>query len=60
MGGSVIIKDHANIGDGANLAGGSGVMHDVPAGETWGGFPAKPLKKWLRESAWLARESQKR
>ncbi|TIU24154.1 MAG: UDP-3-O-(3-hydroxymyristoyl)glucosamine N-acyltransferase, partial [Mesorhizobium sp.] len=22
---------------------------DVPAGERWGGMPAKPLREWFRE-----------
>jgi len=27
----------------------------VPAGETWGGFPARPIRRWLREAAWVGR-----
>jgi UDP-3-O-[3-hydroxymyristoyl] glucosamine N-acyltransferase len=30
-------------------------VHDVPPGETWGGYPAKPSKQWMREVATLAR-----
>jgi UDP-3-O-[3-hydroxymyristoyl] glucosamine N-acyltransferase len=33
----------------------SGIMHDVPPGETWGGYPAKPSKQWMREVATLGR-----
>jgi UDP-3-O-[3-hydroxymyristoyl] glucosamine N-acyltransferase len=30
-------------------------MHDVPAGEKWGGTPARPIKMWFREVATLAK-----
>ncbi|MGL4609150.1 MAG: UDP-3-O-(3-hydroxymyristoyl)glucosamine N-acyltransferase, partial [Trueperaceae bacterium] len=48
MGGSVLIADHVEIGEGVTLAGGAGVSKNVPAGETWGGVPAVPFKKWVR------------
>lgn len=57
MGGRVGVADHRNIGKGATLAGGAAVFQDVPAGEVWSGYPAKPLRKWLREAAWLSRKS---
>lgn len=60
MGGRVGIADHRHIGRGAMLAAGSAVMHDVPAGETWAGYPAKPVRQWLRETAWLSRAIGKR
>ncbi len=44
VGGMAGIKDHLTIGAGAKLAGSAQVMHDVPAGETWGGSPAQPLR----------------
>jgi UDP-3-O-[3-hydroxymyristoyl] glucosamine N-acyltransferase len=53
MGGRVGLADHRQVGDGATLAAGSGVIQDVPPGETWGGFPARPLRAWMREIAWL-------
>lgn len=56
MGGQVGIKDHVHIGAGAKLAASAGVMRDVPAGETWGGMPAKPLKQYFREVAWLEKQ----
>jgi UDP-3-O-[3-hydroxymyristoyl] glucosamine N-acyltransferase len=58
MGGKVGIGDHRTIGPGATLAGGAVVLQDVPPKETWSGYPAKPLRKWLRESAWLSRKAQ--
>ena len=48
MGGQVGIADHLTIGAGAMLAARAGVITDVPAGATWGGFPAEPLRDWLR------------
>lgn len=53
LGGRVGIADHVLVGQSAALAAGSGLMHTVPAGETWGGYPAKPIKRWMREVAWL-------
>ncbi|MBL8550752.1 MAG: UDP-3-O-(3-hydroxymyristoyl)glucosamine N-acyltransferase [Hyphomonadaceae bacterium] len=53
MGGRVGVSDHRSVGEGAALAGGSAVLQDVPAGETWGGYPAKPVRAWMREIAWL-------
>lgn len=57
MGGRVGVADHRNIGKGATLAGGAAVFQDVPPGEVWSGYPAKPLRKWLREAAWLSRKA---
>ena len=51
MGGGVGLADHLSIGSGARLAARSGLMHDVPAGEVWAGFPAKPMKLAMREFA---------
>jgi UDP-3-O-[3-hydroxymyristoyl] glucosamine N-acyltransferase len=55
FGGRVGVADHRSIGAGANVAAGSGVLEDIPAGETWGGYPAKPLRRWARENAWLSK-----
>jgi UDP-3-O-[3-hydroxymyristoyl] glucosamine N-acyltransferase len=48
LGGSVLIADHVVIGDGATLVGGTGASKNIPAGETWGGVPAVPFRKWVR------------
>lgn len=55
FGGKAGIADHLTIGDDARLAAGAGLMRDVPAGETWGGSPAQPIRLWLKETAMLAR-----
>jgi UDP-3-O-[3-hydroxymyristoyl] glucosamine N-acyltransferase len=60
FGGRVGLKDHIRIGTGARVAAGAGVLSDIPAGETWAGYPAKPLRTWMRELAWLGRAAQKR
>jgi len=60
FGGRVGLKDHVRVGAGARIAAGTAVLTDVPAGETWAGYPAKPSRTWMRELAWLARAAQKR
>lgn len=55
IGGQVGIGGHANIGAGARLGARSGVVGDVPAGETWSGYPARPHREAMRASAALFR-----
>jgi UDP-3-O-[3-hydroxymyristoyl] glucosamine N-acyltransferase len=57
FGGRAGIADHIAIGAGARIAAASGVMHDIPAGETWCGAPARPIRTFMRETAWLARSA---
>jgi UDP-3-O-[3-hydroxymyristoyl] glucosamine N-acyltransferase len=61
--GSVVIEDdavlwgqtgtvgHVRIGKGAVLTAQSGLSKDLPAGETWRGSPAQPIKQQLRLEA---------
>lgn len=53
--GNSTLTDHIQIGDGARLGGMSGVSKDIPAGETWFGIPAMPLKKFSRRQYLLGR-----
>lgn len=48
LAGQVGVAGHLTIGSGARLAAQSGVIGDVPDGETWGGYPARPHREWLR------------
>lgn len=60
FGGRAGIADHVTIGNGATVLASGGVMHDIPAGEIWGGIPAVPSRQWLRQVAALARLAQGR
>jgi UDP-3-O-[3-hydroxymyristoyl] glucosamine N-acyltransferase len=57
FGGKAGVADHLEIGAGAQIGASASVFKDVPPGETWTGFPARPLKRWLRETAWLSRKA---
>ena len=60
FGGRAGVADHVTIGEGARIGAAAGAMRDVPAGETWGGFPARPIRQWMRETAWLMRRAARR
>lgn len=51
--GQVGVSGHHTIGKGARLAAQAGVFGDIPAGETWSGYPARPHKEALRAQAAL-------
>jgi UDP-3-O-[3-hydroxymyristoyl] glucosamine N-acyltransferase len=53
IGGQVGIAGHLKVGDMARLAAKSGVTRDVPAKEEWMGYPAMPMKQYLRQVATL-------
>ncbi|GAA0869987.1 UDP-3-O-(3-hydroxymyristoyl)glucosamine N-acyltransferase [Brevundimonas basaltis] len=57
FGGKAGVGDHLSIGEAARVAAGAGVLQDIPAGETWSGYPAKPLRQFLREAVWLAKQA---
>ncbi|MEZ5998853.1 MAG: UDP-3-O-(3-hydroxymyristoyl)glucosamine N-acyltransferase [Hyphomonas sp.] len=57
LGGRVGIADHVKVGDGVSLAAASGLFRDIEDGETWGGTPAKPVRQWMREVAWLQKQA---
>ena len=44
----------------ARIAAQSGVMTDIPAGESYGGSPAIPVRDWHRRTIALDRLSKKR
>ena len=50
-GGQVGISGHVRVGEGVRLAAQSGVMGDIPPGQTVMGFPARPRIEFLRSLA---------
>jgi UDP-3-O-[3-hydroxymyristoyl] glucosamine N-acyltransferase len=58
LGGQVGLAGHLTIGAGAKLAAKAGVFGDVPAGETWSGYPARPHREALRAQAAMFRLPQ--
>lgn len=60
IGGASGINGHITIGDGVQIAAMSGVIADVPAGEKYGGLPARPLKDFLRDVAQQMSQSESR
>lgn len=55
MGGQAGTVGHIRIGAGAQVGAQSGVHCDIPRGERWGGYPAKPIVTWAREVALIKR-----
>jgi UDP-3-O-[3-hydroxymyristoyl] glucosamine N-acyltransferase len=51
IGGQAGLNGHITIGSGVQIAAKSGVVQSIPAGERYGGIPARPIKDFLRESA---------
>ncbi|HET8656784.1 MAG TPA: UDP-3-O-(3-hydroxymyristoyl)glucosamine N-acyltransferase [Longimicrobiaceae bacterium] len=48
LGGQVGVGGHLKIGAGARIGAQGGVIGDVPAGETYSGYPARPHREALR------------
>ncbi len=60
MGGQCGTVGHICIGAGAQIGAQSGVASDIPRGERWGGYPAKPMSSWAREVALLKRLTRRK
>ena len=45
------VAGHRTIGKGARIAAQAGVIGDVPPGQTWSGYPARPHREALRAQA---------
>ena len=58
FGGRSGVADQLTVGAGAAIGAAAGVFKSVPAGEVWTGYPARPMRRWLREQAALARLSR--
>lgn len=57
VGGQVGFAGHTTIGNGVKIAAQSGVMDDIPAGATYGGYPAISILDWHRRTATVAKLS---
>jgi len=55
FGGQAGVVDNVSIGAGALIAARGTVFGDIPAGERWAGYPARPLREWKREAITLRR-----
>jgi UDP-3-O-[3-hydroxymyristoyl] glucosamine N-acyltransferase len=55
LAGQVGVSGHVNIGSGARIGGQACVMGDVPPGESWSGYPARPHKQSMRAYAAMFR-----
>ena len=53
LAGQAGISGHLMIGQGARIAAQAGVFGDVPGGETWSGYPARPHRESLRATGAL-------
>jgi len=53
LAGQVGVSGHHTVGAGARLAAQAGVFGNIPAGETWSGYPARPHAEALRAQAAL-------
>jgi UDP-3-O-[3-hydroxymyristoyl] glucosamine N-acyltransferase len=53
IGGQAGIAGHLKIGSMVKIAAKSGVTRDIPDGEEWMGYPAQPMKQFLRQVAYL-------
>jgi len=55
LAGAVVVSDHVTIGDGATVGACSGVMRDIPPGQTRLGMPSTDPREALRQVAALQR-----
>lgn len=58
-GGQVGLADHVNIGTGVQIGAQSGVMRDIEPGAIMMGTPTVPLKDFMRQVAFLQKNSKK-
>jgi UDP-3-O-[3-hydroxymyristoyl] glucosamine N-acyltransferase len=60
VGGQGGLAGHLHIGSGARVAAKSGLMRDVPAGQTVSGIPAVPMTEFMRRTVALQRLAKKK
>ena len=49
IGGQAGISGHLNIGSNVKIGGGSGVINDIPNNQQVMGYPAVPLKEFIKQ-----------
>ncbi|MCW9032638.1 MAG: UDP-3-O-(3-hydroxymyristoyl)glucosamine N-acyltransferase [Rhodospirillales bacterium] len=54
MGGQSGVAGHLEIGSGVQIAAQSGVIGNIAAGQVVGGYPAQPMKSWMKGAAILS------
>ncbi len=59
IGGQSGLAGHLRVGDDVRIAARSGVTRNIDAGTTVGGFPAAPIREWLRGVAAIKRMGKK-
>lgn len=55
LAGQAGVAGHLKIGAGAKIAAKSGVLDDIPAGSSYGGYPAVPIVDWHRKTIAIQR-----
>ncbi|MBE7637567.1 UDP-3-O-(3-hydroxymyristoyl)glucosamine N-acyltransferase [Sneathiella sp. P13V-1] len=60
LGGQVGMAGHLTVGMGATVTAKSGVISDIPAGQVYAGFPARPRKEFFRSVATLAQLAKRK
>jgi UDP-3-O-[3-hydroxymyristoyl] glucosamine N-acyltransferase len=60
LAGQVGVSGHINIGKGARAAAQSGVITDIPDGQTYGGYPAMPVREWHKQTIRLKQWSKQK
>ncbi len=53
LGGQAGLAGHITIGMGTQISGKSGVISDIPAGQIYAGFPARPRREFFKSIAML-------
>ena len=55
IGGQAGISGHLKVGNNVQIGGGSGVIKDVPENSKVMGYPAKDLKRFIKENKWYTK-----